>query len=652
MARPLLELRGVWREYAAGGGSVAALRDVDLTVEAGELLAIVGPSGSGKSTLMNVLGCLDRPTRGAYAVAGQPTAALSPDARARLRRERFGFVFQRYQLLPDLDAAGNVEIPAVYAGTPRGERRGRARALLARLGMADRAHHRPGQLSGGQQQRVSIARALMNGGAVILADEPTGALDRRSGEEVMAILRELNAEGHTVILVTHDAHVAANARRVVELSDGQIVSDRVTAPAPARGGEPAASVAARRPTAAALGAGWARLVEAGGMAVRALAAHRLRTLLTMLGIVIGIASVVSVVALGEGSRRRVLDDLRGMGTNTVEVFPGKALGDRRAAAVETLRAADADALAQLAFVDSVTPAVSTTVTLRRGSVAVTGQVAGVGEQFFRVRGYGLAEGRSFDRDGVRRIAQEAVIDPSTARALFPDGAPPVGQVILLGAVPVRVVGVTAKRQGAFGSDESLNVWVPYTAAMSRLLGQPYLRSITVRVSDAVSSEAAEQGVVAELTRRHGTQDFFVLNTDTIRQMVEKTTRTMTVLLSAIALISLVVGGIGVMNIMLVSVTERTPEIGVRVAVGARQGDVLRQFLVEAVLVCLAGGVLGVLVALGVGVAFAQAGATFRMVYSGTAIAGAFACSTGVGVLFGFWPARSAARLDPVEALSR
>jgi macrolide transport system ATP-binding/permease protein len=649
MARPVLELQGVWREYASGEGTIAALRDVDLRIDAGEMVAVVGPSGSGKSTLMNLLGCLDRPTRGRYAVAGQDTRCLPPDELAQLRREHFGFVFQRYHLLGDLNARANVELPAIYTGTSPAARHRRAEALLARLGLGDRTHHRPGQLSGGQQQRVSIARALMNGGAVILADEPSGALDRQSGLEVMAILKELNAEGHTIILVTHDIQLAEHALRVVELSDGRITTDR-------RRGEAAPARAAPPPepqqAPLAWRGRWDRLTEATRMAVRAMLAHRLRTLLTMLGIMIGIASVVSVVALGEGSRQRILADISSMGTNTIEVFPGKDFGDRRAGAVETLRAADADALSRLGYVDSVTPGVSTSVTLRRGNVAVSGSVSGVGDQFFRVRGYVLAEGRAFDRGGVRRLAQEVVIDPNTRKALFAGGEEPVGQVILLGAMPARVVGVTARRQSAFGNDESLNAWVPYTTAMGRMLGQPYLRSIAVRVGDQAPTDAAEQGIVQLLTQRHGAKDFFVMNSDTIRQTIEKTTRTLTLLLSAIALISLVVGGIGVMNIMLVSVTERTQEIGVRVAVGARQGDILRQFLVEAVLVCLTGGLLGILLALAVGQIFSQAGASFRMVYSGASIGGAFACSTLIGVVFGFWPARNAARLDPVEALSR
>jgi macrolide transport system ATP-binding/permease protein len=645
----LLEVRGLTREFPAGEGVVAVLRDVDLAIEAGEMVAIMGPSGSGKSTLMNILGCLDRPTRGSYCVAGQETGAMEPDALARLRREHFGFIFQRYQLLGDLSALGNVEIPAIYAGAAPEQRHGRAERLLARLGLAERLRHRPGQLSGGQQQRVSIARALMNGGDVILADEPTGALDRASGEEVMKILEELHAAGHTIILVTHDAQVAAHAPRVIEISDGQIVADRRRAESPALATlqrEPAAKPAA------AFGALLGRIGEATRMALRAMASHRLRTLLTMLGIIIGIASVVSVVALGEGSRQRILSDISAMGTNTIDVMPGTGFGDRRSGAIRTLRAGDAEALAQLGYVDSVTPSVSVSAGLRYRNFDVSATITGVGDQFFRVRGYSFAAGQGFDAQAVRLRAQEAVIDDNTRKTLFPNGERALGEVILLGSVPVRIVGVTEKKSSAFGNDDALNIWLPYTTAMSRLTGQDYLRSVTVRVSDSVASSVAEQGITKLLTQRHGKQDFFVMNTDSIRQTIEQTTQTITLLISSIALISLLVGGIGVMNIMLVSVTERTQEIGVRMAVGARQGDILRQFLIEAVLVCVLGGAMGVGLALGAGALFDHFAQDFRMVFSSTAIVGAFAVSTLIGVIFGFLPARSAARLDPVEALAR
>ena len=646
---PLLVVDGVWREFAAGDDTVAILKDIHLTIEAGEMVAIVGASGSGKSTLMNILGCLDRPSRGRYCVKGQETRRLSPDELATLRRETFGFIFQRYHLLSDLDALGNAEIPAIYAGLRPDSRRERASRLLARLGLADRLHHRPGQLSGGQQQRVSIARALVNGGEVILADEPTGALDSHSGQEVMAILHELHAEGHTVIMVTHDAGLAEHAERIITLKDGQIVSDAATARATGKAA-PALPAAAQTPA-----GGWRarldRLREAFVMAGRAMLAHRLRSFLTMLGIIIGIASVVSVVALGEGSRQQILSDISAMGTNTIDIYPGKGFGDRKSSAIHTLNDRDAAALAEQGFVDSVTPGVSTSATLRVGNTALTGQVRGVGQQYFQVKGVRLAEGQAFNADAVTRYAQEVVIDPNTRQKLFGSGNA-LGEVILVNNLPVRVIGVTAEQKSVFGNSETLNLWIPYTTAMGRLLGRDYLNSITVRISDSVSTQAAETALVKLMTQRHGTQDFFVMNSDSIRQTVESTTATMTLLVSMIAVISLVVGGIGVMNIMLVSVTERTGEIGVRMAVGARQSDILQQFLIEAVMVCLLGGVLGVGLSLAIGVAFDQFVSNFRMVYSATSIVAAFACSTLIGVLFGYLPARNAARLDPVVALSR
>ena len=648
-APALLELRGLQRDFPAGEGTITVLADVNLDIRAGEMVAIVGASGSGKSTLMNILGCLDKPSAGSYRVAGRPTGQLGPDELAELRREHFGFIFQRYHLLGDLSALGNVEVPAVYAGRQSKARRERALALLTRLGMADRLQHKPGQLSGGQQQRVSIARALMNGGHVLLADEPTGALDTQSGAEVIKILLELHAEGHTIIIVTHDMQVAAHADRIIELSDGRVVSDRLTRP-------DAAPTGAVLKTVTASSGRWQaardRFREAFRMALLAMNAHRLRTFLTMLGIIIGIASVVSVVALGEGSRLQILKNISAIGTNTIEIFSGSGFGDQRAARVRTLVPGDAAALAEQSYVDSVTPSVSSSATLRYGNIAVNGTINGVGEQYFRVRGVQLAAGRTFDEDSVASLAQEVVIDDNTRKQLFPRNPNPVGEVILLGQVPCRVVGVAKRSESAFGNSEALNVWIPYTAAMSRVTGQSHLRSITVRISDEVSAEAAEQGVNRLLLQRHGVQDFFVLNTNTIRQTIESTTQTMTLLISAIALISLIVGGIGVMNIMLVSVTERTREIGVRMAVGARQADIRQQFLIEAVLVCLMGGVLGIGLSQLVGWGFDKSGSSFTLVYSTLSMVAAFVCSTLIGVIFGFLPANNAAKLNPVDALSR
>ena len=671
----LLEVRNLYREFPSGDDVVTVLNNINLQIAAGEMVAIIGQSGSGKSTLMNILGCLDRPTRGSYLVNGQETGAMEPDELARLRREYFGFIFQRYHLLADLDAMGNVEVPTIYAGYPAEQRRSRSAVLLERLGLGERKHHRPNQLSGGQQQRVSIARALVNGGEVILADEPTGALDSQSGQEVMRILRELHAEGHTVIIVTHDAQVAANANRIIEIRDGSIIDDRRTDRQSTENNEnnnsnnndssatpteqsarqlqhDASSNTPARSASRPLFGFFDRFKEAALMATRAMLAHRTRTFLTMLGIIIGIASVVSVVALGEGSRQKILEDISSMGTNTIDIFPGKGWGDRRASSIRTLTAADAEVLAQQPYVDSVTPRVSTAVTVRLGNNSVSAQVQGVGEQYFQVKGISMDLGKQFDRQAVSEYAQEAVIDPNSRKTLFGENTNPIGQVIMLGNVPVRIIGVSKAQSSAFGNDENLNIWVPYTTVLSRMLGQTHVRNITVRVSDSVSSQAAEQGITKILTQRHGTQDFYISNSDTIRQTIESTTRTMTLLVSMIAVISLIVGGIGVMNIMLVSVTERTQEIGVRMAVGARQSDIMQQFLIEAVMVCLLGGLLGVGLALAIGALFDHFVKDFSMAFSVTSIIAAFTCSTLIGMIFGFLPAKNAAKLDPVVALSR
>ncbi|WP_339329612.1 MacB family efflux pump subunit [Aeromonas hydrophila] len=647
MREPLLQLSGIRRHFGDGERRVEVLKGIDLTIARGEMVAIVGASGSGKSTLLNILGCLDQPSEGSYRVAGRETSRLTADALATLRREHFGFIFQRYHLLGDLSARDNVALPALYAGLAGDARKARAESLLQRLGLGSRLDYKPSQLSGGQQQRVSIARALINGGQVILADEPTGALDSQSGAEVLDILGALHRQGHTLVLVTHDMAIAEQAERIIELKDGAVVADRRREPAPSSPAPttPRADIGGRGGLAGRLGAAFK-------MALLAMRAQRMRTFLTMLGIIIGIAAVVSVVALGRGSQQQVLANINAMGTSTLEIFPGSGFGDRRAEAVQTLRVEDAEALAGLGYVHSVTPSLATSVTLRLGSQAVLGSVNGVGEQFFQVRGYRLLQGMLFDAASVADMAQEVVIDENSLARLFAAGESPLGQVILLGSLPCRVIGVVARNQSGFGSDENLNVWIPHTTAMTRMLGQSHLRSISVRVQDEVALAAAEDGINRLLRERHGAQDFFVLNTDSIRQAITSTNATLTLLIAMIALISLVVGGIGVMNIMLVSVSERTREIGVRMAVGARTGDILQQFLIEAVLVCLLGGAAGVLLSLLIGVLFEHFSSQFTLSYSLDAVLMAFFCSSLIGVLFGFFPARRAAWMDPIHALER
>lgn len=656
--QPLLEVNNLIREFPAGETSVQILKSIDLKIYAGELVAIIGQSGSGKSTLMNILGCLDKPTAGSYKVNGQETGQLEPDQLAQLRREYFGFIFQRYHLLGDLTATGNVEVPAVYSGVNPTERHERSSKILSDLGLGERLDHRPSQLSGGQQQRVSIARALMNGGDVILADEPTGALDKNSGFEVMRILRELNAKGHTVILVTHDINVAKNATRIIEISDGKIISDQPNEPTYQDNEEPITErqtlVREKKKKSSSLRSFLDRLGEAFRMALIAMNAHRMRTFLTMLGIIIGIASVVSVVALGNGSQKQILENISSLGTNTITVYQGRGFGDNsRTASNKTLVPSDATALSKQPYVEAVSPSVNTSVTARFKETEASATVNGVGASYFDVKGLTFASGQAFDERSTTQMSQDVIIDQNTKDTFFSDGTDPIGQVILLGSVPSRVIGVLDKEKSSFGNSDSLNVYLPYSTVLSRFMGQSNVRSIIVRVKDEYSSAAAENAILKLIVQRHGAEDVFTQNSDSIRETIEQTTQTMTLLVSSIAVISLIVGGIGVMNIMLVSVTERTQEIGVRMAVGARQGDILQQFLIEAILVCILGGILGVLMALGIGQIINKiAGDSFQMAYSSTSMIAAFVCSSMIGIVFGYLPAKNAAQLDPVNALAR
>ncbi len=670
---PLLELDGVSKTYSNGNDPLTVLHEVNLRIDASEMVAIVGVSGSGKSTLMNLLGCLDQPTTGTYRISGGSTQTLGPDQLAQLRREHFGFVFQRYQLLSDLSAQANVEMPAIYAGVPRTTRHERAQALRARLGLRERLDHRPGQLSGGQQQRVSIARALMNGGQVILADEPTGALDSQSGEALIALLAELNAEGHTIVIVTHDMEVARHARRIIEIRDGRIVADRSNEPPGESPNElPHESLGERpvarlqtspssaelpqrdRPTARAVQrsvrlVALDRLREALHVSLLSTTSHGLRTFLTMLGVIIGTVSVVCVIAIGEGSRQYILARLSEFGTNTVTIFPGHSFAERHADEVHTLTVGDVDALREQTYLDSVTPVVSTSGTLRVDDITASANVNGVDTSYFRVSGKTLKEGVAFNDVSVTSRAQEVVIDEHTRQTLF-QGNPAIGKTIFVGAAPCRVIGVVA------GSDESpmrqLSVWLPYTSVMARLTAQYYVDNIVVRIADGAPIAAALRGMEALLMARHGRQDFHTFNSVALRGMVTEANESITLLLSIVAAISLLVGGIGVMNIMLVSVTERTYEIGVRVAVGARASDIRNQFLIEAVLLCLSGGVIGILVALVVGVVYSRPDSNHQMIFSVSAMLASFASATLTGMVFGFAPAIRAARMNPIDALAR
>lgn len=644
----IIETQDLNKFFGSGANRVHVLKNINFSVDEGDFVAIIGQSGSGKSTLMNILGCLDTQSSGVCKIGGVDIGPLDHNQLATLRGKSIGFIFQRYNLLATLDSTNNVALPAIYAGMGRKQRLERAESLLETLGLADKTQNHPTELSGGQQQRVSIARALMNGGTLILADEPTGALDSHSGENVMKILTDLNRQGHTIVVVTHDPKIAAYANRSVEIRDGEIIADVRK--------HPYTPPQSQRKKILSDKNSWLfrkdQLIEAFKMSVHAIFAHKMRSVLTMLGIIIGIASVVSVVALGKGSQEKILSNINAMGTNTISIYPGKSFGDRRSNRVKTLVVADSDALARQQYIDSSTPSSVASGTLSYRNIAINAQVIGVGEQYFDVKGLEIDKGRFFNKEEVLRNLSYVVIDDNTLNQVFGAGEDPIGQILLFKRQPLEIIGVTKKQDSVFGPTDKLNLWVPYTTVMSKISGTKYIDGIIVKVGDAVRPLMAEKNLTALLTARHGKTDFFTVNTDSIKKTIESTTGTMTLLISCIALISLIVGGIGVMNIMLVSVTERTREIGLRIAVGAKQLNIMQQFLIEAVLICLIGGFLGIALSWLIGLVFGAFVTDFAMSYSAGPMLLALICSSAIGIVFGFVPARNASKLNPIDALSR
>jgi len=648
-AIPLIELRNIKRTFVTGGGvEVNALRGIDLKIYPGEFVAIVGQSGSGKSTLMNLLGCLDRPSSGDYLFAGRDIKSFDPDDLAWLRREAFGFVFQSYNLLAGSTAEENVEVPAIYAGLSHAERRFKAEALLTSLGLGSRMDHRPSQLSGGQQQRVSIARALMNGGKIILADEPTGALDSQSGVEVMALLENLARKGHTVIIITHDKEVADHADRVIEFRDGIIKTDSghaAGAVTPATNDELQKLFMSRRVVSM-----FGALGEAIRMALISLRTNLLRTFLTLLGIVFGVASVVTMLAIGEGAKKQIYDMMSSRGgANQLNLNPGSPGSNQSwRGASSTLTFEDADALADgVSNLLGAQAMVQSQSTLRYQTIDYASNVIGIGDQMPVLRKWPLARGVFFTRQDSDEYATVAVLGSAVYEQLFPSGADPLGEYLLVGTTPFQIIGVMTNN-----ADDERNeaVYVPVKSAALRLFGSKYANRIEVLVDDVEKISETERDIREFMVERHGTEDFRIFNSAEMLETITASQAQITNMLGAVAAISLLVGGIGVMNIMLTSVIERTREIGIRMATGARKADILAQFLAEAIVVSAVGGILGL--GLGVGAALALAAFAGNSVHFTPApMILAFSCAAATGLVFGFAPARKAANLDPVVALA-
>lgn len=638
----MIKLENVSKTFQFGENEICALKDINLTIQKGEFVAIMGQSGSGKSTLMNILSALDTPSSGSYFIDGREISRFDLDELAMLRSKKFGFVFQRYNLISTLNSMQNVALSAVYAGVGKSVREAKANEILSDLGLGDKTQNLPNKLSGGQQQRVSIARALINGGEIILADEPTGALDSKSGIKVMEIIKNLHEKGHTIILVTHDSNIAKWANRIIEIKDGEILTDTKKSELKFELKEQ------NLPQKREISANFDRFKESFKMSISSIFAHKLRSILTMLGIIICVMSVICVIALGKGSQEQIMSSIKRIGTNTIEIFPGSGFGDMRSGRIKTLTRDDASYLAKQNFLDYSTPNTNTSGVITYANKNINGSLRGGGKDSLAVNGITLQSGRTFSADDIENSRAVVIIDQNAKNELFADENP-IGKTIFFNRRPLSIIGVAAPND-AFGSSENVRIYAPYTSVINNITGDRYIHSITVKVKDDIDSQAAEERVKKLLSQKHGKSDFFTFNSDTIKQTVESTTQTMQLLIASIAAISLIVGGIGVMNIMLVSVTERTKEIGIRMAIGARKSDILQQFLIEAVLLCVLSGIIGVILAFFAGEIFNWLNLDFVMRFSVAPVVLSIVASSAIGIIFGYIPALQASKLNPIDAL--
>ncbi|KPK69188.1 hypothetical protein AMJ82_06140 [candidate division TA06 bacterium SM23_40] len=648
----MIELKNVSKIYRMGVVRVPALKDVSLAIETGEFVAIMGPSGSGKSTLLNILGCLDVSTSGQYRLDGTSVSQLSDSELAEIRNERVGFVFQTFNLLPRLTALSNVELPLIYAGG-QDKRRQRAMNALEAVNLGDRALHRPTELSGGERQRVAIARALANEPSIILADEPTGNLDSRSGQEILSILAELHKRGITVIVVTHDESVASHAQRIIRLKDGEVVEDEKIPDRPAPDEVPAYLRGDKKKRKLSI----AELKESLLMAMFAIFSNKLRSSLTMLGIIVGIASVIAMIAIGQGAGAQITERISQLGANLLTVRPGAYhRGPARGApgSMTTLTFEDAQSIAEecpsVAKVDAMYSGRGQVV---YGNSNTNTSISGVTPNYPEVRNFPLDRGSFITDEDNRLMRRVAVLGKTVVEELFGE-EDPVGEYIRIERVIFQVAGVMSEKGSSGWTDEDDVIFIPLRTAQKRLFGVDYVSRINVQATDEDVMDRASREITALLRDRHDIRedqelDFNVRSQAEILSAVQETSRTFTMLLAGVATVSLIVGGIGIMNIMFVSVSERTREIGIRKAIGAQKRDILSQFLIEAVTLSLSGGAIGILLGMLVSTLMSHFGDWPTVITTGSVL---LSCSFAfaVGIFFGFVPARKAAFMNPIEAL--
>lgn len=651
----MIELENITRVYKSGFTVVRALENVSLKIDQGEFVTIVGPSGSGKSTLLHIIGLLDKADAGRYIFLGRDVAGLTDNELAILRNRMIGFIFQQFHLLPRISAIENTMLPLIYAG--KSGMREIAAEKIGEVGLAQRAAHRPNELSGGEQQRIAVARSLVNEPMLLLADEPTGNLDSRSEEEIICLLEDLNRKGKTIVMVTHEKQIATRGHRVIEMLDGRIISvEKGRASTGSVPGSPASVADLGDLSEKHSAMGTAEFKDHFRQAVHAILAHKMRSLLSMLGILIGVTAVIAMFALGQGARESITQRLASLGSNLLSVRPGapRVRGVRlEAGTVTRLTLDDALAMEQLPSVHRCSPSVYGRGQLVYGNMNWNSSIRGTGVKHAEMRMSVPTAGRFFNNRELRARERVAVLGTTVVEKLFGDSNP-IGKIIKINRISFRIIGVLPPKGGSHWRDRDDIVIIPVTTAMYRLFGKRYVNRIDVEVKDAGLIEQAKQEILSLTAKRHHlsgdpTEHVHIRDMTEIQEALSSTTRTMSWLLGSIAAISLLVGGIGIMNIMLVSVTERTREIGLRKAMGARQADVMTQFLIEATVMTFIGGIIGIMLGAGVATLMSKL-AEWPVRISFFAVTFAAAFSIAVGMLFGLWPARQAARLDPVEAL--
>ncbi len=651
----IVELKNVSKTYRIGGSEVRAMQQVSLQIRANEFVAIMGPSGSGKSTMLHILGLLDRPDEGQYFLLGNDVSQLSTDRLAALRNQHAGFVFQQFHLLPRMSALQNVALPLIYGQNDHLMEKAAQR--LEQVGLGERKYHRPNELSGGQQQRVAIARSLVNDPPIIFADEPTGNLDSKSETEIMDILHQLHAQGKTIVMVTHERELAERASRIIVMRDGYILSDeQVKKKAPTAGTQkPAADVDSAGSEKSKLFL--AEIGENLRQGFQSLISNKMRSFLSILGILIGVASVIAMLALGKGAEVSMRERMASLGTNLLSVRSGgfhRGGVAQQAGAVTRFTLLDGEAMAKLPHIKRISPSVAgrAQVVYRNKNWNTT--VRGQGLDYAEMRSAQPTVGRYFSAKEIKDRSRVAVLGKTVVNELFGD-QDPVGKIIKINRIQFLVIGILPEKGSGFGGDQDDTIVMPVTTAMYRLLGKQYVDSFDVEIDDLHYMDQAEDNIQSLLVKRHKVREedeedaFSIRNMAEIQQALEGVTKTMTLLLGCIAAISLLVGGIGIMNIMLVSVTERTREIGLRKAIGARQKDIMLQFLIEAMVMTVFGGLMGIVI--GVSLALLLTLFTGWVVsVSAPAVLMVTLFSILVGLVFGLWPARKAANLNPIEAL--